>query len=231
MDFAPNTTWKEPFSTTSADREACRREVGWFIEWFLDPVFKGSYPSFMVNWFSQKGAELTIEEGDMELIQQPVDFIGINYYEGSVARYQKGNGLLDSEDINMGYHHTDIGWPVYPDGFYNVLCHITQRYGDVPIYITENGACYNNEVQNGRVMDTERIDYLKRHMTVVQRSLESGVNIKGYIVWSLLDNFEWAEGYTMRFGLVHVNYRTLERTKKESYYWYQKTVQNRWFEL
>ncbi|MFZ4452612.1 GH1 family beta-glucosidase [Salibacterium aidingense] len=231
IGFAPNTTWKEPFSTTSADREACRREVGWFIEWFLDPVFKGSYPSFMVNWFSQKGAELTIEEGDMELIQQPVDFIGINYYEGSVARYQKGNGLLDSEDINMGYHHTDIDWPVYPDGFYNVLCHITQRYGDVPIYITENGACYNNEVQNGRVMDTERIDYLKRHLTAVQRSLESGVNIKGYIVWSLLDNFEWAEGYTMRFGLVHVNYRTLERTKKESYYWYQKTVQNRWFEL
>lgn len=230
IGFAPNTTWLEPYSTRQEDIDACNREIGWYIEWFMDPVFKGTYPDFMVEWFKKKGVELQIEEGDMDTIQQPIDFLGINYYTGHIARYKENEGLLDWELVEMNYNRTDIGWPIYPDGFYNVLTRIKDNYGDVPIYITENGSCYNDEPENDVVQDDGRISYFEQHLTALHRAMESGVNIKGYIIWSLLDNFEWAEGYTMRFGIVHVNYRTLKRTPKESYYWLKQTITNNWFE-
>lgn len=231
IGFAPNTTWLHPYSNKQEDIDACRREVAWYIEWFMDPVFKGEYPDFMVEWFEKKGVNLVIEEGDLDTINQPIDFLGINYYTGHVARYKENEGLLDWEMVEMGYERTDIGWPVYPEGFYNVLTHITERYGNVPIYITENGSCYNQEPSaDGRVYDTGRIKYLQQHLTALDRAIKSGVNVQGYLTWSLMDNFEWAEGYSKRFGIVHVNYRTLERTKKDSYYWFKQTIANKWFE-
>ncbi|MGP4041519.1 GH1 family beta-glucosidase [Gracilibacillus sp. D59] len=230
IGFAPNTTWLEPYSNRQEDIDACNREIAWYIEWFMDPVFKGTYPEFMVNWFKKKGVELDIEDGDMETINQPVDFLGINYYTGHVARYKENEGLLDWEMVEMNYDRTDIGWPIFPEGFYQVLMRIKDSYGDIPIYITENGSCYNDEPENGSVEDSGRINYLEQHLTALSRAIASGVNIKGYITWSLMDNFEWAEGYTMRFGIVHVNYRTLERTKKDSFYWYKQTIANNWFE-
>ncbi|MGN8647498.1 GH1 family beta-glucosidase [Gracilibacillus sp. HCP3S3_G5_1] len=230
IGFAPNTTWLEPYSNRQEDIDACNREIGWYIEWFMDPVFKGSYPSFMIDWFKKKGVELEIEDGDMETINQPVDFLGINYYTGHIARYKENEGLLDWEMVEMNYDRTDIGWPIFPEGFYQVLMRIKNSYGDIPIYITENGSCYNDEPENGSVKDAGRINYLEQHLTALSRAIASGVNIKGYITWSLMDNFEWAEGYTMRFGIVHVNYRTLERTKKDSFYWYKQTIANNWFE-
>lgn len=231
IGFAPNTTWLHPFSNNQEDIDACQREIGWYIEWFMDPVFKGEYPEFMVEWFKNKGVELVIEDGDLDTIHQPIDFLGVNYYTGHVARYKENEGLLDWEFVEMGYERTDIGWPVFPEGFYNVLTHITDRYGNVPIYITENGSCYNDEPVNGRVTDEGRIKYLKQHLTALNRAIKSGVNIKGYLTWSLMDNFEWSEGYSKRFGIVHVNYRTLERTKKDSYYWFKQTIENNWFEI
>jgi beta-glucosidase len=230
IGFAPNTTWLEPYSNRQEDIDACNREIGWYIEWFMDPVFKGNYPDFMVDWFKKKGVELDIEDGDMETINQPVDFLGINYYTGHIARYKENEGLLDWEMVEMNYDRTDIGWPIFPEGFYNVLMRIKNSYGDIPIYITENGSCYNDEPENGSVKDSGRINYLQQHLTALSRAIASGVNVKGYITWSLMDNFEWAEGYTMRFGIVHVNYRTLERTKKDSFYWYKQTIANNWFE-
>ncbi|WP_208586789.1 GH1 family beta-glucosidase [Gracilibacillus suaedae] len=230
IGFAPNTTWLEPYSNRQEDIDACNREIGWYIEWFMDPVFKGTYPEFMVDWFKKKGVELDIEDGDMETINQPVDFLGINYYTGHIARYKENEGLLDWEMVEMNYDRTDIGWPIFPEGFYNVLMRIKDSYGDIPIYITENGSCYNDEPENGSIKDTGRINYLEQHLTALSRAIASGVNVKGYITWSLMDNFEWAEGYTMRFGIVHVNYRTLERTKKDSFYWYKQTIANNWFE-
>ncbi|WP_163578857.1 GH1 family beta-glucosidase [Gracilibacillus saliphilus] len=230
IGFAPNTTWLEPYSNRQEDIDACNREIGWYIEWFMDPVFKGTYPDFMVDWFKKKGVELDIEDGDMETINQPVDFLGINYYTGHIARYKENEGLLDWEMVEMNYDRTDIGWPIFPEGFYNVLMRIKDSYGDIPIYITENGSCYNDEPENGSVKDSGRINYLQQHLTALSRAIASGVNVKGYITWSLMDNFEWAEGYTMRFGIVHVNYRTLERTKKDSFYWYKQTIANNWFE-
>lgn len=231
IGYAPNTTWLEPYSDLREDIDACRREIAFYIDWFMDPVFKGEYPQFMVDWFQNKGVELHIEEGDLQIINQPIDFLGINYYTGHIARYKKDAGLLDHEMVEYGYERTDIGWPIYPDGLYNVLLTIKNQYGDIPIYITENGSCYNDEPKNGRVKDEKRIDYLKQHLVALDRSIKSGVNVKGYLTWSLLDNFEWAFGYTMRFGIVHVNYRTLERTKKDSFYWLKQTIENNWFEV
>ncbi|KAB8125595.1 beta-glucosidase [Gracilibacillus oryzae] len=230
IGFAPNTTWLEPYSNRQEDIDACNREIGWYIEWFMDPVFKGNYPEFMLDWFKKKGVQLEIKDGDMEAIQQRVDFLGINYYTGHIARYKENSGLLDWELVEMNYDRTDIGWPIFPEGFYNVLMRIKESYGDIPIYITENGSCYNDEPENGQVKDNGRISYLQQHLTALSRAIASGVNVKGYITWSLLDNFEWAEGYSMRFGIVHVNYRTLERTKKDSYYWFKQTIANNWFE-
>jgi beta-glucosidase len=230
IGYAPNTTWYEPFSNKTEDVEACYREIDHQVRWFMNPVFRGEYPQQLVDWFRDKGVELPIEDGDMESIHQPIDFLGINYYAGQIGRYKENNGLFDCESVEMGYERTDIEWPVYPKGFYKVLMYVTERYGNVPIYITENGACFNDEPVSGRVKDNRRIKYLQQHLTALSRAIESGVNIKGYFLWSMLDNFEWAEGYSKRFGIVHVDYNTLIRRKKDSYYWYKKLVDNNWFE-
>jgi beta-glucosidase len=232
IGFAPNVTWLDPYSSTNKDDiGAADRERAWFVEWFFDPVFKGEYPQFMVDWFEKKGAVLNIQPGDMETINQPIDFLGINYYTGHVVRYKENNSHFDSEMVELDYLRTDIGWPIYPEGFNNVLQFITNRYGAIPIYITENGACYNNEVENGRVHDALRIEYIRKHIIQVNRAIASGVNMKGYFTWSLMDNFEWAEGYTMRFGMIHLDYDTLVRTPKDSYYWYKKVIGNNWLEV
>ncbi|WP_186577097.1 GH1 family beta-glucosidase [Aquibacillus kalidii] len=230
VGYAPNVEWIEPFSSKQEDIDASNRGMGIFKDWFLDPVIKGRYPDFMINWFSKKGATLTIEDNDLEIISQPIDFLGINFYTGSVGRYKPNEDLLDVEKLDIGYEKTDIGWNIYPEGFYKILAKITEQYGQIPIYITENGACYNDGVENGRVKDEKRIEYLKQHLISIRRSIDTGVNIKGYLTWSLLDNFEWAEGYDKRFGLVHVDFNTLERTKKDSFYWYKQTINNGWFE-
>ncbi|AHV96514.1 GH1 family beta-glucosidase [Paenibacillus sabinae] len=225
IGFAPNVTWMEPYSSRKKDTDACKRENGWFIEWFMDPVFKGEYPSFLVKWFREKGAVVPALEGDLELIREKIDFLGINYYSGSVAKYGEQAGLMACEPVDMGYARTDIGWPIYPEGFYKALSYIGGRYGDIPIYITENGACYNDGPDRGIVADQKRIDYLYQHLLQLHRSIGSGIPVKGYFAWSLLDNFEWAFGYSMRFGLIHVDYDTLVRTPKDSYYWYQDVIE------
>ncbi|MDP4549641.1 GH1 family beta-glucosidase [Alkalihalobacillus macyae] len=231
IGYAPNSGWLEPFSSKQEDIDACKRGMMWQKEWFMDPVFKGAYPEELISIFEKHNAKLKLEDGDLELISQPIDFMGINYYTGGLGRYKEGEGLFEVEEVPLDYRKTDIGWPIYSDGFYNILTDLHETYGDVPIYITENGACYNHEVEDGRVHDIERIDYLKQHLTALHRAIKSGVPIKGYIVWSLLDNFEWAFGYEKRFGIIHVNYRTFERTPKDSYYWYRQTITNGWFEV
>jgi beta-glucosidase len=225
IGYAPNISWKEPYSTKQEDVDAAWRERAYFVEWFMDPVFKGAYPQPLVELFKRHGAELHIEPGDMELISQPMDFMGINYYSGSVARYKQGAGMFESEFVDLGHDRTEMGWPIFSKGFYDCLMYVKNLYGDIPLFITENGACYGNEPdEDGRVRDDLRIDYLRSHITEVNRAIQSGVNLKGYFTWSLMDNFEWAFGYEKRFGLVHVDFETLVRTKKDSYYWFQKVA-------
>ncbi|ALC91380.1 beta-glucosidase [Bacillus sp. FJAT-18017] len=228
---ATNTTWREPYSNRPEDREACRREIGINIDWFLDPILKGHYPDYMVEWFKKKGAELRIADGDMEVIHQPIDFIGVNYYSGNIARYKENSGLLDIENIEIDYQHTHIGWPIYADGLNKVFHYLTDRYGTIPLFITENGACCIDELVNGEVEDQDRIHYYQQHLTAVSRAIESGIPIIGYLAWSLMDNFEWAEGYGKRFGLVYVDFNTRERKRKNSFSWYKNVIANGWMEI
>jgi len=232
IGYAPNTEWNEPYSTRQEDIDACKRATAWFVEWFFDPVFKAEYPRILLDVFEARGVSVPARAGDMETIAQPIDFVGINYYTGKVGRHKAGEWLFDCEAIDPGYEKTDIGWNIYPEGFYKVLCHIKDRYGDIPLYITENGACYNDEPgTDGRVRDERRIAYLQKHLIALHRAIHSGVNVKGYLTWSLMDNFEWAEGYGKRFGLIHVDYDTLQRTKKDSYYWYKHIVETGWLDI
>lgn len=231
IGFAPNVIWAEPFSNRPEDIEACRRNTGWFVDWFFDPVFKGTYPQYMIDCFEKLGVRVPIWAGDMEIISQPIDMVGINYYTGEVGRFKQDEGMFEYESVDMGWDKTDIGWYIYPDGFYKVLCYIQEKYGFLPIYITENGACYNDEPQEGKVKDKRRIEYLQKHLIQVNRAIESGIPVKGYLTWSLMDNFEWAEGYSKRFGLIHVDFNTLVRTKKDSYLWYKEIVSNNFIQL
>jgi len=226
IGYAPNTEWREPYSSKPEDVRAVALRNGSFNEWFLSPVLKGEYPQLLVDHYASKGFRIKIEPGDMDIIAEPIDFLGINYYTGSLLRHSPGNDLYDSEEISAQFARTGFDWNIYPDGFYNVLTWITRTYGDIPIYITENGACYEKDVVDGKIEDEERIRFLRDHFIALHRAMESGVPVKGFMVWSLMDNFEWAFGYSKPFGLVHIDFNTLERIPKASYYWYNSVINN-----
>lgn len=233
IGIAPNTAWAVPYRNTEEDIEACLRINGWSGDWYLDPIYFGEYPKFMLEWYEKLGYQPPVVAGDMDIIRQPIDFIGINYYTSSMNRYNTGEegGMLSSEAVSLGVAKTDIGWEIYAEGLYQLLRYTADKYDNPNLYITENGACYNDGLeQDGRIHDQRRIDYLAMHLIQASRAIEDGINLKGYMEWSLMDNFEWAEGYGMRFGLVHVDYDTLVRTKKDSYYWYKGVISRNWFE-
>ena len=157
-----------------------------------------------------------IAAGDMAAIRQPLDFLGINYY----TRNLSGTGA-PLDPVESGREVTDMGWEVFPDGLTELLQRLDADYSLPPVYITENGAAYRDRLVDGRVADADRIRYLQRHIAAMAGAIESGVDVRGYFVWSLLDNFEWADGYTKRFGLVFVDYATQHRTLKDSALWYR----------
>ena len=156
-----------------------------------------------------------ILEGDLDIISAPVDYIGINYYTRNVARFNE-NGDIESVK-QTDAEHTYIGWEINPQGLTDLLVRLDARYENMPpIYITENGAAGNDERVNGQVMDDQRVRYFQGHIEAVHNAVEAGVKVDGYFAWSLMDNFEWAFGYCQRFGIVHVDYTTQERTLKQS---------------
>lgn len=231
IGIAPNMEWYEPYTQSEEDKLVCKNKLAWFLDWFLEPIFKGSYPKNLLDIFSKAGAEVPIADGDLDIINQPIDLIGVNYYTGTVVRYNKGYDLFDGEALDAGYDRTDFDWKIYPEGLYKCLSHIKAQYGDTPIYITENGACYDGEPKNGIIEDPKRIDYLSKHIFQLKRAIDAGVNVQGYCAWSLMDNFEWAFGYTKRFGIVHVDFDTQKRTPKNSFYWYQNVIKNQALEI
>jgi beta-glucosidase len=166
--------------------------------------------------------------GDMEQIASPLDFIGVNYYRGMSIAFDPGGGFLKCRADHMtsslrGY--TPMGWGVYPAGLTAVLLEIKQRYGNPRVIVTENGcSALDQPAADGNVDDWERIDYLRAHLIAAHRALQAGVNLQGYFVWSLLDNFEWTEGYAQKFGLVRINPSTLARQPKRSFHWYQDVI-------
>jgi beta-glucosidase len=205
-----------PFSDTEADIEAAHREDGFRNRWFLDAVLGRGYPEDMLERY----AEILppIADGDLETIAAPLDFLGINYYTRNVVRAGVGEVAMD------GAEHTDMGWEVYPDGLRDLLVRLHAEYELPDLYITENGAAFPDSRNNGTVRDPRRIAYLGGHLDAVASAIADGVPVRGYFLWSLLDNFEWAFGYSRRFGIVYVDFETLERVPKDSFAWYRDFI-------
>ena len=210
-----------PASESEPDVEAARHFDGLHNRWFLDPIFRAAYPADLLEHFGPSAPR--IEDGDLRLIAAPLDFMGVNYYRREVVARSENGGARTVHMPDSDY--TDMGWEVSPEGLYDLLKSLQDEYGPEAIYVTENGAAYGDlRAHDGSVRDPERQDYLSEHINVIGRAVADGVPIAGYFVWSFLDNFEWAHGYSKRFGIVYVDYPTLARIPKSSFYWYRDFI-------
>ena len=204
----------EPATDSAADQAKARLEDGRLVRWYMDPLFKGAYPADVLEHLQ---ADIpVVQPGDMDIIQTPMDFLGINYYSRTVASAGEPWNVHHS-----GLEVTDMDWEVYPQGLTALLVRLHQDYAVPAMFITENGGAFKDPVINGQVHDADRTRYLQTHIEAVRHAMAQGVNMGGYMVWSLMDNFEWASGYAKRFGIVHVDYATQKRTLKDSARWYQ----------
>ena len=218
MGIVLNLSPVEPATDSDADREAVRQADGNGLRWYVEALLSGEYPA---EFWSAMGADVpTVLPGDMQAMRVPMDFLGINYYTRVKAR------AGTPYDVNSGgLEVTDMGWEVYPQGITNLLLRLHRDYaakGLPPLIITENGAAFADTMSaDGQVHDAPRVRYLQDHFAAVHEAMRQGVQVDGYFVWSLLDNFEWASGYEKRFGIVHVDYTTQQRTLKQSALWYR----------
>lgn len=205
-----------PASDNADDRAKARLEDGLLIRWYMDPLLRGNYPQ---DALEHLGADAPpVHDGDLRTIGAPLDWLGLNYYTRSVVGAQPAPPRHAGET-------TDMGWEVYPQGLTELLLRLQCDYPLPPVYITENGAAYADPpAADGRVHDPARTDYLRRHIGAVADAIAAGVDVRGYFVWSLFDNFEWAFGYSKRFGIVHVDFETQRRTPKDSARWYRDFI-------
>lgn len=228
-----------PAADTDADRAAADLTDQFINRLFLDALFKGHYPQELwhkLRWFVPK-----VRTGDMQVIAHPLDFLGVNYYTRVRVKHawyipyfklwpeQKiiiGNGIRSSSSAAAG-EFSEMGWEVYPAGLFELLFRLKREYGNPTIYITENGAAFQDEVLDGRVHDEKRREYIEQHLAVTAAAARAGVDVRGYFVWSLIDNFEWSYGYDRRFGIVHVDFETQKRIIKDSGYWYRDMLAQR----
>jgi beta-glucosidase len=209
----------KPDGDSNADAEATDRYDGYHNRWFLDPLFRGSYPDDLWHWYGEAVPEMGA--GDLSRISVPIDFLGVNYYFRAVVRHDAGaTPVQASLIVPPGRPTTAMGWEVYPEGLFDVLTRVQRDYAPPAIYVTENGAAFDDRLVDGAVDDPEREAYLHDHLLEAYRAIEAGVPLRGYFAWSLLDNFEWSFGYARRFGLTHVDYATQVRTIKRSGRWY-----------
>ncbi len=214
---------QQPASDSPQDRAAADRAHAYLNRLFLDPIFQGQYPQVLVDWFRDWWPHLC--EGDLEEFHTPVDFVGVNYYTRRVLRYSPGEGTVHAAGVPQDAPHTAMGWEVYPQGLYELLVWIRDSYGNPALYITENGAAFEDTLSaEGEVDDPDRLDYLRRHLAQAHRAIQDGVDLRGYFVWTLLDNFEWAHGYSKRFGIVYTDYPTQRRVVKQSGRWYAQVI-------
>jgi beta-glucosidase len=205
-----------PASEAEADVLAARRADGYQNRWFLGPVFRGVYPQDMWQLFDYQVPR--VAQGDMEIIRAPIDFLGVNFYSRGV--YQdapNAPGPLKIQAVHPAGEYTAMNWEVYPQGLTDLLLRLTKDYSPQQLFITENGCSYEDVLTaDGRVHDAKRVDYLRQHFIAAQRAIAQGAPLKGYLVWSLMDNFEWSFGYSRRFGIVYVDYATQRRIPKDS---------------
>jgi beta-glucosidase len=209
------------YPSAPSDAEAVQQADMMQNRRFLDPIFRGRYPDDLHARLSD--IMPPILPGDLELISQPIDFLGINYYSRAVVRSGENGRVVHVRP--EGSQYTDMDWEVYPQGLYDLLTRVHRDYKPPAMYVTENGSAYPDvRTHEGAVNDPERRDYLRQHLQMVGRAAQDGVPMRGYFAWSFLDNFEWAYGYSKRFGLVYVDYPTLERIPKESARWYRDFI-------
>lgn len=234
---------KYPASNKAEDIGATKRAHAYMNEQYLHPALLGHYPAEMTDIFDD--AWPVWPQEDYDLICQKIDFLGINYYTRSVTRHEPyANSdvtevvggvafhkapswpLRATRVIQRGATYTETGWEVFEQGLFDTLTWVKETYGDIPLYITENGAAFFDppRANNGRVRDPLRTDYLQRHLSAIHRAIGAGVNVQGYMVWSFMDNLEWSLGFSKRFGIVHVDFETLERTPKDSARYYAKVI-------
>jgi beta-glucosidase len=215
-----------PASDSEADLAACRRADEGSNAIFLDPLFKGRYPQALLDWIGPHAPH--IQDGDLALINQPIDFLGVNYYMTHRIRYFHNGGLfkLAREEFSaQNWGQTAMGWGINPPGLTAILLKLKDDYGNPKMYITENGcALWDVPDERGFVADVGRMNFLRAHFLAAHEAIQAGANLQGYYVWSLLDNFEWAHGYDKRFGLVWVDYDTGRRTPKQSARWYSEVI-------
>lgn len=226
--------------------EAVRRIDALANRAFTGPMLRGAYPQDLLDDTASVTDWQFVRPGDLELIHQPIDVLGVNYYSTVTVKMWDGvsprstadghgksagspwPGSTEVEFVQQAGPYTAMGWNIAPDGLEQLLVDLHGQFPTLPLMITENGAAVDgDEVVDGRVRDPERVDYLRRHVTAAHRAMQRGVDLRGYQVWSLLDNFEWAYGYTKRFGIVYVDYETQERTLKDSALWYRELITSR----
>ena len=199
----------QPATDSPEDRALALLEDGRLVRWYMEPLFNASYPQDVLDFLGPDAPK--VEAGDLRCIAEPMDFLGVNYYARSVVSAAQG------WDVHAGGREiTDMGWEVYPEGLTELMVRLHRDYPVPPLYVMENGAAFRDVVVEGCVHDERRDDYIARHIAAVGEALRQGVPMQGYMVWSLLDNFEWASGYEKRFGIVHVDYETQRRTFKDS---------------
>ena len=221
-----------PASETPEDIDAVRRADAMNNRLYLDPIWYKRYPQDLVQDLAAEGVELPVQDGDLELIGTPIDSLGVNFYFGQQLSGRTEDGATQDEQgrpvsrhVLQGLPQTYMGWEIMPHDFASLLIRVGREYPGVPVYITENGAAFDDKPdESGFVHDTDRVGYIADHLAAVAEAREQGTDIRGYFVWSLLDNFEWAFGFDKRFGIVRVDFETFKRTPKLSARWFTETL-------
>ncbi|MFI5842387.1 GH1 family beta-glucosidase [Catenuloplanes sp. NPDC051500] len=223
-----------PATSSDADADAARRIDGLANRFFLDPVLKGEYPADVVEDLAHVTDFTHLLDGDLATINQPLDFLGINYYSRHVVAAPLPSAVAEpspwtgSETVRFvhrdGVPVTDMDWEIDAPGLIETLRGVAENYPPVPLYVTENGSAFVDKVVDGEVDDPGRVDYFDKHLRACHTAIEAGVPLKGYFAWSLMDNFEWSWGYAKRFGMVYVDYETQERIPKSSARWYADVI-------
>ena len=220
---------KQAATDKPQDVAAARRADAYMNRQYLDPVFLGRYPDEMGEIFGDAWPEWP--DDDFKLISQKIDYVGVNYYMRDMVRHDESAWPVKTVVVpQAGSTYTETGWEVHPPGLTEILCWVKARYGDMPLYVTENGAAFYDPPSagsDGQVHDPLRLDYLRSHLRAIHAAIGQGVDVRGYCAWSLLDNLEWALGYSKRFGLVHVNFETQQRTLKDSAHFYARVIASR----
>ena len=216
----------EAASDSEADIQAAEHFMGFQNRWYLDPLFKGTYPADMWQLYAEQVPY--VEDGDLQQISVPIDYLGINFYRRSVIASGDEVPPVNYQRVSPDdSQYTAMEWEVSPQGLYDILHYVHENYAVPALYITENGAAFADEVSDdGQVHDETRVDYLRQHFSQAQRAIDDGIPLKGYFVWSLMDNFEWALGYDKRFGLIYVDYPTQTRIIKDSGYFLAQVAAN-----